>query len=134
MVSLPNIPSAPDFVTPPPSDRLHCRRIASSKGWSAVRGAGDASEPWLLARRPVDGVAPRGLTVASVDYIVRRCASVAGLTGVYAHALGHACASLAIARGMSLVAVRNLQGHARIATTSRYLHSAPFLVGVFVTA
>jgi len=51
------------------------------RAWSAVRGAGDASEPGLLTKRAIDGAAPRGLSVASVDYIVRRCASAAGIEG-----------------------------------------------------
>ena len=67
---------------------------------------------------------------------MRRTARVAGVSGLHAHALRHACASLALAGGASIVAVRDLLGHGTVLTTSSYLHAAAdprsvtaFLVG-----
>jgi integrase len=58
-----------------------------------------------------------------VDYIVRKAGRVAGLTGIHAHTLRHSAASLALAGGASIVAVRDLLGHSSVVVTSRYLHA-----------
>ena len=49
--------------------------------------------------------------------------TAAGIEGVHAHLLRHSAASMALANGMNLVAVRDLLGHSSIMTTSRYLHA-----------
>jgi integrase len=66
------------------------------RSWAAMRGTGRGEAPWLLARAGET----RGLTVASLNYVVRRNAAAAGLTGVHAHCLRHSCASHALANGM----------------------------------
>jgi site-specific recombinase XerD len=63
------------------------------------------------------------LTFASTDYIARRNAAAAGLNSVHAHCLRHTAASLMLANGANLVAVRDMLGHSSIVTTSRYLHA-----------
>lgn len=64
---------------------------------------------------------PIALNLPRIDYLVRRNAKAAGLTGVHAYALRHSCASLALAGGASLTVVRDLLGHSSVVTTSRYL-------------
>jgi integrase/recombinase XerC len=89
--------------------------------WAAVRGTGNGGEPFFVSKR--GGGETRGLTVASLDYLVRKNASAAGLVNVHAHALRHSAASHALANGMNLIAVRDLLGHANVLVTSRYLHA-----------
>jgi site-specific recombinase XerD len=91
------------------------------RSWAAVRGTGNGGEPFFVAKRG-DGEM-RALTVAQLDYVVRKNAAAAQLSGVHAHCLRHTCASLAIANGVNLVAIRDLLGHASAITTSRYLHA-----------
>jgi site-specific recombinase XerD len=98
---------------------LASRNASPLKAWSAARGSDNNGSPWLLARAGES----RGLTVASLDYIVRRNAAAAQLSGVHAHALRHTAASLALGHGANLVAVRDLLGHSSVITTSRYLHA-----------
>lgn len=98
------------------------------RSWAAIRGTGPAHSPWFVARKCDEGE-PRGLTVASVDYLTRSNARTANLTGVHAHSLRHTAASHALAAGMNLVAVRDLLGHASVITTSRYLHSPSGTIG-----
>jgi site-specific recombinase XerD len=101
------------------------RNAEPLRAWAKLRGDDDAEGPFLLARRGGVGVVPRGLTVATLDYVVRRTARAAGLDRVHAHALRHSAASLALAGGASLVAVREMLGHSSVVTTSRYLHTTP---------
>lgn len=70
----------------------------------------------------MEGQPASGLNVAAVDYVVRKAGRAAGLSGVHAHSLRHGAASLALAGGASLVAVKEMLGHASIVTTSQYLH------------
>jgi integrase len=98
------------------------RDASALRAWAKARGEAAPNEPWLLARRPVDGQPPRGLNVAGIDYVVRKHARVAGLPGVHAHSLRHSAASLALSHGASLVDVREMLGHSSVVTTSRYLH------------
>ncbi|MFN0149644.1 MAG: tyrosine-type recombinase/integrase [bacterium] len=96
---------------------LESKNASPLRSRSAARGAGNGGEPLFVAKRG------DGLTVAMIDYVVRRNAAAAGLTGVHAHALRHSAASHAVANGMNVVAVRDLLGHPSTATTSRYLHA-----------
>jgi site-specific recombinase XerD len=98
---------------------LSSKNAAPIRAWAATRGTGNPGDPWLLAR---SGEA-KGLTVASIDYVVRKHAVVAQLENVHAHCLRHTAASLALSHGASLVQVRDLLGHSSIVTTSRYLHA-----------
>jgi integrase/recombinase XerD len=99
---------------------LESRNASPLRSWAATRGTGNGGEAFLLAR-PDESV---GLSVASVDYLVRRNATAADLTGVHAHSLRHSAASHALANGMNIVAVRDLLGHSSVVTTSRYLHAS----------
>lgn len=92
------------------------------RAWAKVRGSASSDEPFFVARRPVDGELPREMNVAGIDYVVRKTARAAGLSGVHAHSLRHTAASLALSGGSSLVDVREMLGHSSIVTTSRYLH------------
>jgi integrase/recombinase XerD len=98
---------------------LEGKNASPIRSWSAVRGTGNSGEPWLLARAGES----RGLTVAGLDYIVRRTASAAQLENVHAHCLRHTAASLALSHGANLVHVRDMLGHSSIVTTSKYLHA-----------
>jgi len=98
------------------------RNASPIRAWAKVRGAGEAGAPFFVSKRVEDGE-PRGMTVASLDYVVRTNGRVAGLDRLHAHLLRHTSASLAIANGVGLVAIRDLLGHSSIVTTSRYLHS-----------
>lgn len=77
-------------------------------------------EPLFWAGQP--GHEDRRLTVAAVDYIVRKHARATGLAGVCAHDLRHTAASLAIDAGESLHRLRDRLGHSSVLVTSRYLH------------
>jgi integrase/recombinase XerD len=58
--------------------------------------------------------------------IVKRAAISAGLTDkVSSHWLRHACASHALDHQAPISLVRDVLGHASVATTNRYLHSRP---------
>ena len=98
------------------------RNGGALRAWARVRGEAGSDEAWLLAGTVVGDPVPP-LTVASLDYIVRRAARAAGLAAVHAHLLRHTAASLALRGGANLVEVRDLLGHASIVTTSRYLHA-----------
>jgi len=100
------------------------RNALPLRAWSNLRGEDDAGAAFLLARRGVAGVAPRGLRVSGVDYIVRKAGRAAGLDGLHAHLLRHSAATLAIKGGAALHEVRDWLGHASVATTSRYLHAS----------
>ncbi|MDP2323843.1 MAG: tyrosine-type recombinase/integrase [Gammaproteobacteria bacterium] len=65
----------------------------------------------------------RRLTVAAVDYIVRRHAASAGLVDVSSHDLRHTAASIAIDAGEPLHRLRDRLGHSSVLVTSRYLHA-----------
>ena len=82
----------------------------------------------MRIRRPVEGEAfflsNRGLrlTVAGIDYILRKNCERAGMDRINAHALRHTAASLALEGGAPLHHVRDLLGYSSILVTSRYLH------------
>ncbi len=106
------------------------RLVALPGSWAApVRsymGAwperGTDPEPAFWCGRPDHE--ERRLTVAAVDYIVRRKAAVAGLQDVSAHDLRHTAASLAIEAGEPLHRLRDRLGHSSVLVTSRYLHAS----------
>ena len=68
------------------------------------------------------GYEDKRLTVAAIDYLVRRHTKESGLPRVSAHALRHTAASLAIDAGEPLHRLRDRLGHSSILVTSRYLH------------
>jgi integrase/recombinase XerD len=94
--------------------------VRSYMGAWADRGV--ETEPAFWCGQP--GHEDRRLTVAAVDYIVRRYAAVADLKGVSAHDLRHTAASLAIDAGEPLHRLRDRLGHSSVLVTSRYLHCA----------
>jgi integrase/recombinase XerD len=63
------------------------------------------------------------ITIAAIDYLVRRHTRESGLPGVSAHALRHTAASLAIDAGEPLHRLRDRLGHSSILVTSLYLHA-----------
>ena len=66
----------------------------------------------------------RRLTVAGVDYLVKRAAAGADLPIVNAHALRHTAATLALESGVPIHAVQAQLGHSSVTTTMRYLHES----------
>jgi len=98
------------------------RNASPIRAWAKVRGAGQVGAPFFVGKRGEEGE-PRAMTVASLDYVVRRNAAAAGLINVHAHSLRHTSASLMLANGANLVQVRDALGHASVLTTSRYLHA-----------
>ena len=76
--------------------------------------------PRFLCGQP--GHEDKRLTVAAIDYVVRRHARMARLTGVSAHTLRHTAASLAVDAGEPIHRLRDRLGHSSVLVTSRYLH------------
>lgn len=61
----------------------------------------------------------------TVDGIVKRAVRAAGVAKrITPHSLRHTCATAMLRAGADLATVRDHLGHAHIATTARYLHSA----------
>lgn len=77
-------------------------------------------EPAFWCGQP--GHEDRRLTVAAVDYVVRRHAATGGLVELSAHDLRHTAASLAIESGEPLHRLRDRLGHSSVLVTSKYLH------------
>ena len=66
----------------------------------------------------------RRLTVAGVDYLVKRAAASADLPAVHAHALRHTAATMAPESGTPIHVVQAQLGHSSVTTTMRYLHES----------
>lgn len=64
----------------------------------------------------------RRLDPSAIRRRYKRAAAAAGLRPVKLHGLRHAAGSV-LARSLPLVTVRDVLGHAQLATTNRYLHS-----------
>jgi len=62
------------------------------------------------------------LTLAGVDYLVRRVSDMVGIGGLHPHALRHTAATLALEAGTPLHRVRDQLGHSTIVVTALYLH------------
>jgi integrase len=109
--------------------KLRKHRLVPLQGeWVGLLRSYVRSWPQSRGDRPLFWCGQRGhedkrLTVAAVDYLVRRHARVAGLRGISAHALRHTAASLAIDAGEPLHRLRDRLGHSNIVVTSRYLHT-----------
>ena len=91
--------------------------------------AADALRAYKRVRRPQCGGEPfflsnRGLrlTVAGIDYLLRKNCEGVGMDRINAHALRHTAASLALEGGAPLHHVRDLLGHSSVLVTSKYLH------------
>jgi integrase/recombinase XerD len=90
---------------------------------------------WLRRRRdgyliPSEMKAGRPITPRAVQYLMQRLAKRAGIIRldgqtVHPHSLRHTFASELVRKGVDLTTVRDLLGHASIATTQVYLHTAP---------
>ncbi len=87
------------------------------RSWPKSRG----DNPLFWCGQP--GCEDKRLTVAAIDYLVRRYTKELGLHGISAHALRHTAASLAIDAGEPLHRLRDRLGHSSILVTSRYLHA-----------
>ena len=92
--------------------------------------AADALRAYKRVRHPVEGGSPfflsnrnLRLTVAGIDYLLRKNCEQAGIDRINAHALRHTAASLALEGGAPLHHVRDLLGHSSVLVTSKYLHS-----------
>ena len=90
--------------------------------------AASALRAYKRVRRPVRGqpffLSNRGLrlTIAGVDYLLRKNCERAGMDRINAHSLRHTAASLALEGGVPLHHVRDLLGHSSVLVTSKYLH------------
>lgn len=81
-------------------------------GWLAVRGV----EPGPLFPGPTGDA----ITTRSLGRAVSRLGALAGLDGLSPHVLRHTWATRLVRRGVDIVLVAELAGHARIDTTRRY--------------
>jgi integrase len=70
----------------------------------------------------VDVKLPLGITYATLRTYFERARIAAGLPHVRFHDLRHTTASWLLAKGASMVMVRDLLGHSSLAVTSRYSH------------
>lgn len=82
---------------------------------------GTDNEPAFWCGQP--GHEDRRLTVAAVDYIVRRHAATENVVSLSAHDLRHTAASHTVSAGVPLHRVRDRLGHSSVLVTSRYLHN-----------
>ena len=87
------------------------------RSWSDCRGD---SSLFLCGQA---GHETKRLTVAAIDYLVRRYAKGSGIHGISAHTLRHTAASLAIDAGEPLHRLRDGLGHSSVLVTSQYLHA-----------
>jgi len=87
------------------------------RGYLRERERGFPDCPWLWVSR--EG---RHLSRNQVYDLVKEAAKIAGLHGVYPHALRHTCGTLLLANGMDSIHVQAILGHARAETTRRYVH------------
>lgn len=72
-----------------------------------------------------DGVRTKNgeaMTVNTVRTWLRQAFTAAGIEGFYPHALRHSFATDLQRRGASVAEIKEMMGHANIATTERYLH------------
>lgn len=83
---------------------------------------------WLMGGRPLQGWLFQSrhggaLTVRSVQHVVSRCGGRAGVKGrVSPHSLRHAFATHLLENGVDLLIIQGLLGHAKLSTTTRYVH------------
>jgi integrase len=108
------------------------RNASPIRAWAKVRGTGHAGAPFFITKTSEDGE-PRAMSIAQLDYVVRKLGRAAEIDGLHCHCLRHTCASLAIGNGVNLVAIRDLLGHGSILTTSRYLHATGSAITTAVT-
>jgi integrase/recombinase XerD len=81
----------------------------------------DASYVWLV---PAGKKRGEGITPAGVRALLRRLAPLANLTkNVHSHLLRHSFATEAVRRGAKIHGLKEMLGHASIATTGVYLHA-----------
>jgi integrase/recombinase XerC len=117
--------------------------LRNRSGWIKVRGKGrkerraplskearGSLEEYLEARPgPDDGALflsrdERRMTVRSVQHMVSRTARLAGLERrVTPHTLRHTFSTRYLEAGGTLAELRDILGHANIATTDRYSHA-----------
>jgi integrase/recombinase XerD len=70
------------------------------------------------------------LSRGSVDYIIRKATKYSGIERrVTVHQFRHFYGTYSIINGMNIVTLKELMGHANIATTQRYVHVADRLSG-----
>lgn len=74
------------------------------------------------------------MSVQSADKIIRTAAAEAGLGSRSAHKLRHSFASALMEHGRSLDEVKDILGHASIATTQIYVHASQARLQTAVTA
>ena len=94
------------------------------------------TEYWLACGRPRNILFPNKftgeyLTVSSVEQVIRRSASSAGLSGVTPHCLRHSFATHLMEQGVEQRKIQSLLGHRDPKSTEVYLHvSNKSLMGI----
>jgi site-specific recombinase XerD len=93
---------------------LNWKAAAALKKWLAMRGEADTDRLFLTRYR-------QGITPRSIQKMVTRYLTQAGIVGASVHSLRHTFATQQVKAGTTLSIVRDMLGHADIKTTSIYV-------------
>lgn len=98
------------------------RALAQFRSYLLLR----VSSEVLLPSRREGGPPGRGISARGIRYRLVELGRAAGLQGsVHPHMLRHTYATTLLEQGADLLQVRDLLGHASVATTEIYLHCLP---------
>jgi site-specific recombinase XerD len=97
---------------------LNSRACAALSAYVAARTRGDLQTPLFRSKRG------SLLTARSIQRIVRKLMTSAGITGASVHTLRHTFATHMVRKGTNLRVVQEALGHSSLQTTSRYVSLA----------